>query len=887
MSFTGRFLFDEQAREKRRWTLFALAACMLAAVVTLFDLAHTPQLKIQEAWFGIRGARNPSPQVAIVGIDGKALNAVDDRWPWDRETYVPLIDKLSAAGAKVIGFDIAFSKVTDQDADFAEAMRRAGNVAFGMVFNDAGDPSPPSMAAPPEVVQQAVPAFHAPFLELVPAPGVEPPSPPLAEAAAAIGHVVMLNSTDGTLRRVPTLVRHGDRSYPSFAVQVARVYADVPLEEIRVTDTHVQIGYADIPITQTGEVSVNWPTTDIRNAYPTYSVVDVLRGDVGERELQGKAVLVGMTAEGLDDREFPFNTSQPGVFLHATFLDNFFTLSFLESPSWGIGLELGLFLVLAVLSVLLFPRLGTPALLVAAPVLVLGVLGVSLYFFVTHSLWWPPLYPSLAVAFPFFTTVVFKLRSTEKAKEFEEAKVKQAEEKLVEAELEKGLAFQEKGSLDLAIATFNKLPMTDDMKDIYLSLGFDFQSRGNLEKAFLCYKKVYDLDPTYGQVANRLEALRQSGIGTQLVAGQTVSPVMAPATAHQLEVPPPEAPQSSEPTRGPTGASVISDVFGDQAGPGTLVEEPEIATLRMEEETTSAPVPTAVHGTATTGPGTMGGIEPQPGSPGSRYRLVQNLGKGAMGEVFLMDDLKLDRKVAIKTIRPDVEMSSREAIEMRQRFVREAQTAGKLTHPNIVTVYDSFEGEGGVAFIVMEYVEGDTLTNISKKGRFNAAQIKHVIVNAASGLHHAHEHGVFHRDVKPDNIMIAPKTGVVKLMDFGIARLVESSMTATGSVLGTPGYMAPEQVHGRKVDARSDVFSLGVVLFELLVGHRPFTGKSVSELFFAIIQQETPRPSTAVPERGVSPEWDAVVIKALEKKPDARYQTAQEFANAVRAVRAK
>jgi serine/threonine-protein kinase len=127
----------------------------------------------------------------------------------------------------------------------------------------------------------------------------------------------------------------------------------------------------------------------------------------------------------------------------------------------------------------------------------------------------------------------------------------------------------------------------------------------------------------------------------------------------------------------------------------------------------------------------------------------------------------------------------------------------------------------------------------------------------------------------------------VKLMDFGIARLVESSMTMTGSVLGTPAYMAPEQVTGRKVDARSDIFSLGVVLFELLAGQRPFSGNSASELFFAILQKENPAPSAFDPSRGVSPEWDPVVLKAMAKSPDERYQTATEFANAVRSLRAK
>jgi serine/threonine-protein kinase len=276
-----------------------------------------------------------------------------------------------------------------------------------------------------------------------------------------------------------------------------------------------------------------------------------------------------------------------------------------------------------------------------------------------------------------------------------------------------------------------------------------------------------------------------------------------------------------------------------------------------------------------------------PGTQESRYRLVKKLGKGAMGEVHLMEDTKLDRKVAIKTIRPDVDMSSREAIDMRQRFVREAKTAGKLTHPNIVTIYDSFEGEGGVAYIVMEFVEGDTLANFAKRAQLTAPQVKHVIVNAANGLHHAHENGVFHRDVKPENIMLSPKTGVVKLMDFGIARIVESNMTATGSVLGTPVYMAPEQVTGKKVDARSDVFSLGVVLFELLVGERPFGGSSITQVMMAVLQEDPPRPSSVDPERKVSPEWDPVVLKSLAKKPEERYQNAVEFADAVRAIRAK
>jgi hypothetical protein len=192
MGIKGRFLFDEQAQEKRRWMLFAAGACVVAGACMLFGVGQTLQLKIQDAWYGVRGDRVSSPQVVIVGIDGKALNAEEERWPWPRDTYVPLIEKLNQAGAKVIGFDIAFGRTTAEDAAFAGAMRESGNVVFGMVFNDAGDRSPPSGAPPPQVLEQAVPHFSIPFLRVIPAPGVEPPSP----ATAPCGGCRRLSSTE-------------------------------------------------------------------------------------------------------------------------------------------------------------------------------------------------------------------------------------------------------------------------------------------------------------------------------------------------------------------------------------------------------------------------------------------------------------------------------------------------------------------------------------------------------------------------------------------------------------------------------------------------------------------------------------------------------------------
>ena len=265
-----------------------------------------------------------------------------------------------------------------------------------------------------------------------------------------------------------------------------------------------------------------------------------------------------------------------------------------------------------------------------------------------------------------------------------------------------------------------------------------------------------------------------------------------------------------------------------------------------------------------------------------RYRLHAELGRGAMGVVYKAEDPLLNRTVAIKTIILMEDPAAR--AEYEARFFQEAKAAGGLNHPNLITIHDVGR-EGDVAYMAMELLEGTELRELMRRGRLPLPFALEVVAQAADGLAFAHEHGVVHRDIKPANIMIV-RDRVAKIMDFGIARVrVSDVKTQTGSILGSPKYLSPEQVAGQPVDRRSDIFSLGVVLHELATGQSPFAASTVAQLMHQISTAAPPPPSAANP--AVPAMLDLIVARALEKHPDARYQNAAELAADLRACLAE
>ena len=258
-----------------------------------------------------------------------------------------------------------------------------------------------------------------------------------------------------------------------------------------------------------------------------------------------------------------------------------------------------------------------------------------------------------------------------------------------------------------------------------------------------------------------------------------------------------------------------------------------------------------------------------------RYEIERELGKGAMGAVYLGKDPKISRTVAIKTMALSQEFEDDELIEVKERFFREAETAGRLNHPNIVTIFDAGE-EHDLAYIAMEFLKGSDLNKFIKPDMLlPLRQVLSIIQRSADGIDYAHQHNVVHRDIKPANIMWDPKTDECKITDFGIARIIDSSKTKTGMVLGTPSYMSPEQLAGKKVTGQSDIFSLGVMLFQMVTGQLPFSGDSMTSLMYKIANEKHPSPDSINPDL---PRCVSVIInRAMEKDVEKRYQRGKDM----------
>lgn len=310
--------------------------------------------------------------------------------------------------------------------------------------------------------------------------------------------------------------------------------------------------------------------------------------------------------------------------------------------------------------------------------------------------------------------------------------------------------------------------------------------------------------------------------------------------------------------------------------PASLAAKPPAQEADPDDLLDEAPVPSKPGGKSHT---SIHEPDEAVGDTLGRYKILKELGRGSMGIVYLGKDPTIQRFVAIKTVPLDRGDDEGAAQEIQKSFFREAESTGRLSHPNIVTIYDAGE-QDSVGYIAMEYLEGVTLKAMCQPGKLlPLSQAVNVVVTVADALDYAHRQGVVHRDIKPANIMLTHDHRI-KVMDFGIARMASSTKTHSSVTLGTPSYMAPEQAAGKKVDGRADIFSLGIVLYELLAGRRPFQGDDVVSLLFQICKE--PHPPITTHRSDLPSGLIHALEQALKKDPAHRYAKAGDFGQALR-----
>ncbi len=754
-----------------------------------------------------------SGSVAVVGIDAASVQQIGP-WPWPRTYLAEGVKALQAKGVRVIGLlpplatpewnpgltglqrlrnelpdkkDFAAVRAsleameiaTDGDRHLQEAVKAAE--AFVLPLYPAVD----WVNQPQKVLAGAVDwkvskrswqvdlaTLHNPLRVwlLPPAPrGIGSSYEPLA--AMAVHGFIAADTALFSPHSSLISPRIGDRYFPSFALQMARQFLG--------KDSHFSITENKLEVADrswlTGESFSILISPDRMASLPIFSYAELVTGKVDIKQLQGRAIVIGLTTHVVESR---------ATLKTAAVVADLLSGSLSYRPHWAFLVESVVLLFFAIFMVLILPRLDLwlGSLLLLFFTACWGAVVVGLL--ATQGLWFQPS-PVLIligiVGLILLLQRIFKSRVTG----YEDLKLL-------------GLSLQGQGMLDMAFDKFMHCSVHDpSVQEILYNLGLDFERKRMFSKAVTVYQ--------YLLKGGKFKDAKQKIVELENMEGTILL--------------------------GSSGG-------GKSSGLGQGRTKP-----------------------------TLG-----------RYEVVRELGQGAMGTVYLGRDPKINREVAIKTLNiRDVEPQLVE--EVKRRFYREAEAAGGLNHPNIVTIYDAGE-EHDLAYMAMEYIDGKTLAlNCVKDNLLPTSEVLRIAAEIADALAYAHDNNVIHRDIKPANIMLV-EGGKVKVTDFGIARVMSSSHTQTGTILGTPSYMSPEQVAGKKVDGRSDQFSLGVVCYELLTGFKPFVGDNIGALMFCISKAEY-LPLNERAKRLPKGVYE-IVAKLLSKRVTGRYKSAREVAQALR-----
>ncbi|MEW5701411.1 MAG: serine/threonine-protein kinase [Candidatus Zixiibacteriota bacterium] len=806
----------------RRFAPYLLYGLITLLVVVLSLDNHrwlaTVELAIQDMMVTLGRRPEPPSQVILVNVDDDAVAKLG-QWPWNSERVGYLVGMLNEYKPKAIGLDLELPESFDEDTAgnqfLAEMIARAGNVVLPMRFTLA-ESDRLSPAAPDRIAKSAlIVVDEAGRMLSLPYPTAGAVSAPYAEVCQAAWGLGQINTWQDVDSRI--------RRDPLVVNYEGIYYPSMALQLVRLaTDaprTQVRIDPGrgvDVGALHVPTDEAGMFRIDYRGpagTIPSMSAAKVLEGLADGHAITGKIVVVGVTASGYGTA---LRTSSSSTMPRAEKIAT--VAANMLDGRYITPVNMSQFLDLLILAAIGgFCAMVLPRVGLTYRLVILFVLGFAL----------------LNLNFILYTSFKLVTKTLYPTLEVVAFLIFAPFVKPIETILQPKQRARTKPRARHAKLTDE----ADKPKPVSTPAATDAVPVRHVRE---------------GAPAGVISGLSETVVLD--VSGQT-----ATASSGKVKI---DRPIELTPTFEPLSSDV---------GDGTAVQPRDVmnvspSPMGLDKEADS-PVTTGAAAPGVTDLQRLG-----------RYEILGMLGEGAMGTVYKGKNPAIGRMVALKTIRAGAGFNPHQARELRERLVREAKAAGKLSHPNIVTIYD-VGTEGDLDYIAMEYLEGYTLEQVvRKKVQLNFRILAKMLTQVCDALEYAHKAGIVHRDIKPANIMVLDDFKV-KVTDFGIARFESSSMsmTQTGVAVGTPYYISPEQLRGGTVDRRCDIFSLGVVAYELLTHKRPFSGDNISQLIFAITQTNPEPPSKIDPN--IPGLLDVVISKALAKDPRERYQTADEMAH--------
>jgi len=759
------------------------------------------------------------PNVVLIDIDGPAQDEYG-QWPWDHDLIADLTAAVASGEPKAILLNLklyedATQELAGHTAILAEQLAWISQAVLPYdvaetTFRSGKTRNPNFLFNNSIVVDNPLGLMDERSSLLV--RKVFLPAEKLLTHKPLLGFAYNRPDEDRLLRHQPLVMNFDGYYYPSTSVLTAATYWGVSPGEIKITEgREISIGAAHtVPINDRGEFYIRFSRG---MPFAKFSASQVLSKDFNLGVLRNKAVVIGMLNS--EETEYFSTVAQENMadmLIEATVIENILNDNIVAARGDLARYSLIAIFILGAICAFILPRVNMMYRMIILGGGLILLANANYLLFSSYGIIAPTIY--VGVELVLFIIASPMLDST---------LLRGTDEKVKKSRVKAKIAGTDAGAISDEIPVREIKATTSDPENIETTVIAAEAKRSDLST-----------------IDHQTISLDEPATDETMASSDLVDRPVA-------------EPERSEP---------------DQTSHLTDSDAARIYEVGQEE----TPPATSNQSFGTDSTGAM--INPADLKSLGRYQIQGILGKGAMGTVYRGVDPAINRPVALKTIRLDFVSDPEEMTELKERLHREAQAAGKLSHPNIVTIYD-VGSEGNLQYIAMEYLEGQTLEEmIKKKTRFNYRIIAQMINQICQALDYAHEKGIVHRDIKPANIMVLSDYRV-KVMDYGIARVDSNSMTKTGIAMGTPNYISPEQLKGLEIDRRADIFSLGVIMYEMLLGRRPFKGENLTSLMYAVLNNEPDKPSSVRPQ--VPLLFDHIIGKALMKDPADRYQKASEI----------